>query len=243
VLANLRSLLGGLLPAAQRRDHVASVAPEHADHLERIRAWDPSITVLDQPKYETGGHPYSYKHFECEFAARHVPADGHILDVGSYRLFILGLLARGPVTTLDVRPRKASGSSETILTGDAREIPLDDRSVDCVVSLSSIEHFGLGRYGDPFDPDGDRKAMAEMVRVIRPGGILLFTTTLTRGQPCIAFPRHRIYTLEQIHALCDGLDPVAEEYFSRSLGEGADLERIVHETGQWDVYCGCWRKC
>ena len=30
---------------------------------------------------------------------------------------------------------------------------------DSVVSFSSIEHSGLGRYGDPLDPDGDLKTM------------------------------------------------------------------------------------
>jgi SAM-dependent methyltransferase len=200
------------------------------------------MPVLDMPRYELGDHPRSYRDFECAFAACHVPSDAHVLDVGSYRLFILGLLGRGPVTTLDVRPRMASGPFETVLTGDARQIPLNDRSVDCVVTLSSIEHFGLGRYGDPFDPEGDRKAMAEMIRVLRSGGTLVCSTSLTRGQASIVFPRHRIYTLQQIHGMCKGLDLVAEEYFSRSLGEKVSFDRITGQTGQWDVYCGCWRK-
>ncbi len=241
MLAKIRSVRSRFCGAEQPAP-ASQAMPEHADRLERIRAYDPSVTVLDQPKYEMGDHPRSYHDFECVFAACHVPSDAHVLDVGSYRLFVLGLLARGPVTTLDVRPRTASGPLETVLTGDARQIPLEDQSVDCVVSLSSIEHFGLGRYGDPFDPDADRKAMAEVVRVVRPGGIVLFTTTLTRGKPCIAFPRHRIYTLNQIHAMCDGLELEAEDYYSQSEGEAVDIERIVHEIGQWDVYCGCWRR-
>ncbi len=28
-----------------------------------------------------------------------------------------------------------------------------------------VEHVGLGRYGDPLDPDGDLKAIAELKRV------------------------------------------------------------------------------
>ena len=30
---------------------------------------------------------------------------------------------------------------------------------DCIFSYSSTEHCGLGRYGDPLDPDGDLTAM------------------------------------------------------------------------------------
>lgn len=33
-----------------------------------------------------------------------------------------------------------------------------------VVSYSSVEHAGLGRYGDPLDPDGDLKAMRAIHR-------------------------------------------------------------------------------
>jgi Caenorhabditis protein of unknown function, DUF268 len=31
-----------------------------------------------------------------------------------------------------------------------------------------IEHIGLGRYGDPLDPDGELRAIGELVRVLAP---------------------------------------------------------------------------
>ena len=44
---------------------------------------------------------------------------------------------------------------------------------DVVVSYSSVEHDGLGRYGDPLNPEGDFHAMQELWDVTRPGGVLL----------------------------------------------------------------------
>ena len=44
---------------------------------------------------------------------------------------------------------------------------------DLTVSYSGIEHDGLGRYGDPINPEGDISAMREMWLLTRPGGILL----------------------------------------------------------------------
>ena len=41
-----------------------------------------------------------------------------------------------------------------------------------IISYSSIEHDGLGRYGDPINPGGDVAAMREFWRWIRPGGLL-----------------------------------------------------------------------
>ena len=35
-------------------------------------------------------------------------------------------------------------------------------TVDVIVSFSSLEHDGQGRYGDPLDPDGDLVAMKEL---------------------------------------------------------------------------------
>ena len=44
---------------------------------------------------------------------------------------------------------------------------------DVALCISSIEHDGLGRYGDPVDPDADLTAMDFLRRVVRPGGRLL----------------------------------------------------------------------
>ena len=36
--------------------------------------------------------------------------------------------------------------------------------VDLIVSYSSLEHSGLGRYGDALNPDGDKDAVAQVRR-------------------------------------------------------------------------------
>jgi hypothetical protein len=40
---------------------------------------------------------------------------------------------------------------------------------DLAVSFSSMEHAGLGRYGDPFNFIGDLQEMARLSCVVRPG--------------------------------------------------------------------------
>jgi hypothetical protein len=61
------------------------------------------------------------------------------------------------------------------------------------------EHIGLGRYGDPLDPGGTRRAASELQRVLRPGGQLLFSGPV--GQPRVCFNAHRIHSPEQIIAM------------------------------------------
>jgi SAM-dependent methyltransferase len=164
------------------------------------------------------------------------------LDVGSYRHFILGLLAHFPITSIDVRRRKAISRNETVITGDAKKLNLPDHSFDLVSSLCAVEHFGLGRYGDEIDPSADQKAFAEMVRVLKPGGRLVFTTTISRARPSIAFNAHRIYRYEMLHSFCTGLICVEEKFYSHKRQGFCSPEEITADPKGWDVYMGCWEK-
>lgn len=195
-------------------------------------------------RYDAGLHPENYQHFESAFAAEQLSfvSGGEVLDIGSYRHFVLGLMARGPVTTIDVRSRHPICSRESIVTCDAKKLELESGRFTAVVSLCALEHFGLGRYGDPFDIDADRQAMAEMIRVLKPGGVLIFTTLVTRGQPTIAFNAHRIYNRKMIHDLSQGLEIIKEKYYiSKENGFGS-YNDVTEVPDQWDIYCGCWRK-
>jgi hypothetical protein len=42
--------------------------------------------------------------------------------------------------------------------------------------LCALEHFGLGSYGDRYDPHADEQAITEMIRVPTPGGHLVLST-------------------------------------------------------------------
>ena len=53
-----------------------------------------------------------------------------------------------------------------------------DRQFEVIVSYSSIEHDGQGRYGDPLDPDGDLAAMKEVWIKVSPGGCLILNVPI-----------------------------------------------------------------
>ncbi len=216
----------------------------YPNDLARFKRESPGWVVFEEPVFEAGIHPENFVDYECGFAAVHLKKRDprEILDVGSYRHFTLGLLAHFPVTSIDIRSRKALWLGERAINGDARHLQFPDHSFDAVLSLCALEHFGLGRYGDPFDSQGDRKAFAEMVRVLKPGGTLIFSTTLTRAQPSVAFNAHRIYNHELIRKFCTGLRCVEEKFYSHRLQDFCLEEKVTAEPEQWDVYCGCWQK-
>lgn len=217
---------------------------QYKRNLYELKKESNEFKIFEEFRYDGGDHPISYMDVECIFAAQNIRKRNStsILDVGSYRSFILGLLAHYKMMTLDVRGREPFLDNETILTCDAKQLDLPKDSFDTIVSLCALEHFGLGRYGDEFDLDADKKAFNEMVRVLKPGGVLIFTTTITRSGPSIVFNVHRIYNHQMIRALCDGLELNEEKFFSHRIGNFCSLEEVTDLPGGWDVYCGCWTK-
>ena len=62
---------------------------------------------------------------------------------------------------------------------------------DAIVSYSSIEHSGLGRYGDPLSPNGDIETMEQIYRSLNDGGMCFLGIPV--GKDSIVWNAHRIY--------------------------------------------------
>lgn len=74
-------------------------------------------------------------------------------------------------------------------------------SFDAVVSLSAIEHFGLGHYReDPLDPDGDTHIMANCRRWLRPGGSMYFDVPFDPTRYYVQGTECRVYDWPALHA-------------------------------------------
>jgi SAM-dependent methyltransferase len=213
-------------------------------NLEKLSTDQSEFRVFRDLQYDSGDHPESYVDHECTFASQQIAVlnPKTVLDIGSYRQFVLGLLSHFDVTTVDVRGRKPISEKETVVTCDAKELPFPDASFDAVVSLCTIEHLGLGRYGDVFDPDADKFALREMARVLKPGGHLIFSTNISRARPSIAYNAHRIYSHEMLKKRCEGLSCAHERFYSTSLGRFCSFDEVTAEPEAWDVYCGCWAR-
>ena len=64
---------------------------------------------------------------------------------------------------------------------------------DGIVTFSSVEHSGLGRYGDALNPWGDIIAIARAWCVTREGGSLTIGVMYREENDYIAFNAHRVY--------------------------------------------------
>ncbi len=156
----------------------------------------PILTDLQAPAANVSDH-YFYQDL---WAARHIFAvrpSTHI-DVGS-RIdgFVAHVLTFMPCTVIDIRPLKSAVPGLTFIQDDATHMAgFHNNSVESLSSLHAVEHFGLGRYGDPIDPDACFKAMRAFARVLQPGGRLYISAPI--GRERVEFNAHRVFAPQTI---------------------------------------------
>jgi SAM-dependent methyltransferase len=160
------------------------------------------------------------------------------VDISSIVSFCAVVSAFIPVEFYDFRP--APIQLDGLYTGAADLTKLHFLS-DSVASLSCmhvIEHIGLGRYKDRLDPDGDLKAIGELVRVLAPDGNLLVATPV--GRPRVAFNAHRVYDHEVFAGYFAPLELV-EFALIEERGEGGLTVAPPPERVRTESYgCGCF---
>lgn len=124
------------------------------------------------------------------------------------------------VTTIEYRRIHCQIPDLTVLT--PAEYAQSPVRFDMAVSISSIEHDGLGRYGDPINPNGDLRAMREFKEMLKPGGLLLLAVPV--GQDAVVWNAHRIFGRKRLPLLMDGWELIdsfgfSEKLFDAKLGE------------------------
>lgn len=128
------------------------------------------------------------------------------VDIGSQVNFVGLLTTVTCVTFLDIRPLVLAIPNYRGLAASLDALPFRDGTVHSLSSLHVIEHIGLGRYGDPIDPEGSRKAGREIVRVLAPGGRAYISVPI--GRPRVQFNGQRVFAATDVVAMFESLDLV-----------------------------------
>jgi hypothetical protein len=156
------------------------------------------------------------------------------VDVASQTTLVGLLSAVVPVIYVDHRRLPVTLDKLRCVQASILELPLADSSVGSLSCLHVAEHVGLGRYGDPLDPDGTRKAAHELARVLMPGGSLFFA--LPVGRPRVCFNAHRIHAAGSIRQYFPGLDLIE---YSGVHDDGRFVERVAFsEFDDSEYACG-----
>lgn len=164
--------------------------------------------------------------------ARHV-------DISSTLHFCATVSAFVPVDFYDYRPAVLELHGLTSGAADLMALPFADRSLESISCMHTIEHIGLGRYGDPLDPNGDVKALAELQRVVAPGGSLLVVVPV--GEPRIVFNAHRIYAYEHVLEALPELELAEFALIPEHAADGGLIRRADPALVRRERYaCGCY---
>lgn len=121
--------------------------------------------------------------------------DRHV-DVGSSIVgFVSHVASFMPIEILDIRPVPSSSRNITFTQQDVMQgLTIKTRSLSC---LHTIEHFGLGRYGDPLDPEGHLRGFKNLVNAVEPGGTFYISFPIGDKER-VEFNAHRVFHPESI---------------------------------------------
>jgi SAM-dependent methyltransferase len=207
------------------------------DHADRFAVrWNDRYPMLYDRSAATpfDAHYTYHPAWAARIVAREKPAL-HV-DIGSSLAFCTLLSAFIPVEFYDIRPATLGLEGLVSRPGNLMQLPFKTGSVASLSCMHVVEHVGLGRYGDPLDPDGDLKAMRELQRVLASGGSLLFVAPV--GKPRLRFNAHRIYAYEQV---ADQFASLETRQFALVDDRGNFMPHARPEDANRQSYgCGCW---
>jgi len=137
-----------------------------------------------------------------------------ILDFGCVEdLMPIHLASLGyEVTGLDLRPYPFTHPNFKFIQGDILRYEPPHEKYDCVISISTLEHVGLGGYGDPAAEDGDKIAAAKLYTAVRAGGRLIITVPFGKAT---TQRNMRIYNHAQLCELITNIE--TERYFFKPI--------------------------
>jgi SAM-dependent methyltransferase len=214
---------------------------ELTTHTEQrfISLWKDRYPCLDDRTSTTGfDRHYIYHPAWASRILADTKPSVHI-DISSSLHFCTLVSAFIPIKFYDYRPPELMLSNLISDHADLQALPFEDRSVQSLSCMHVVEHIGLGRYGDPLDPDADLNAIAELKRVLACDGTLLFVVPL--GKPRIQYNAHRIYSYDQILNYFSDLELKEFALVPDNPKDGGLIYDATQEMADMQEYgCGCF---
>lgn len=189
-------------------------------------------------RYEQGGSANSEYFWQDLHVARKIFAANpqkHV-DVGS-RVdgFVAHVASFRNIEVFDIRPINVAIPGVVFTQADLMGASvLQQGYCDSLSCLHALEHFGLGRYGDPIDPEGHRKGLSNMVKILRSGGMLYLSVPI--GLERVEFNAHRVFAPNALTHLAEEMGLTLQEFAwmepGQSLVQSRNLQHDLSELGR-----------
>jgi hypothetical protein len=145
--------------------------------------------------------------------------DGFVAHIASFR----------EIEVFDIRPitshipgvifKQADLMGHDALLGDYCD------SLSC---LHALEHFGLGRYGDPVDPKGYESGLRNMSRILRKGGYFYLSVPI--GMERVEFNANRVFDPRTIIDVAAANQLEIHTLMVFTAGKGLRNVEITHDN-------------
>ena len=220
------------------------------DWLLFRKTYEGKITFLPclHDRYEEGGTTKSEYFWQDLLVARRIHENNpekHV-DIGS-RIdgFVAHVASFREIEVFDVRPISTQIPGVVFRQADLMSVDSLPNSngggyCDSLSCLHALEHFGLGRYGDPVNPQGYRLGVENMIRLLKPGGIFYLSTPI--GKERVEFNANWVFDPKSILRIAteNGLQLDRLIVFSRESGiqEFSLIEASFDDLGAADYNLG-----
>jgi SAM-dependent methyltransferase len=198
--------------------------------------------VLSEKFSESGTMKGHYFHQDLYVASkifinnpvRHVDigsrTDGFVAHVAVFR----------EIEIIDIREQKSLVNNVIFRQADLMKLPENMINYcDSISALHSIEHFGLGRYGDPIDYNGYLKAIDNISKMLKQNGKFYFSVPI--GHQRIEFNAHRIFSVQYLLTLLS--DKFYLNSFSYVNDSGDFFENVELVNSEVEADFGCYFGC
>lgn len=204
---------------------------------------DLSLSPILTDKYESGGVAKGHYFHQDLYVAQKIYERNPVkhFDIGS-RVdgFVAHVATTRKIVVIDIREITSNVANIEFQKIDM--MSLDSRNYeicDSISCLHALEHFGLGRYGDPIDIDGHIKGHQNISKLLKPEGIFYFSTPI--GSERIEFNNQRVFNIKTILKLFEEQYELLAFSFVDDMG---DLHKEVNlNEEKIATNCGCNYGC
>lgn len=164
------------------------------------------------------------------------------VDIGSRTDgFVAHLAVFREIEIFDIREQNSKVENISYTKANLMELPENmENYCDSISALHSIEHFGLGRYGDPIDYFGYLNAIKNISRILKPLGTFYFSVPI--GKQRIEFNAHRVFSVPFLwNILKDYYNLISFSYVDDmgNLHENVEFtDKTIENSFACDYGCG-----
>lgn len=156
-----------------------------------ISNYFPIVNEYEDKAGEGSGHYFHQDLLVAQYIYQANPTR-HI-DIGS-RLdgFVAHVATFRKIEVFDIRESLSSDHPNIVYQQADLMLDGGNEITDSLSCLHVIEHFGLGRYGDPIEPQGHILGLKNLIKMLEPGGTLYVSFPIGSGNQ-VYFNAHRVF--------------------------------------------------